>query len=303
MQQCSGLQGNSRGCTGIKNAQMLSYPPTLDELKAAFISENPECTKFKDVVVNMYNPVIIPVPFEDHGQIIQPICMQLNHKNYDKWMMYIRKQSEAISKEANVGYSSYSPPGLSHDGLYNGLWVTIYQYQKLCACPSITPEARIQRERTRELNRLKEAEKQKEEQVKRAADLKKSKEEEEKKRKDLEQFHLDLANAKEWASQRIQLEKEEVVAKNENLAATRKDVENKELVISHKKHKERLERILTLTKYRNFTQSEADAILAYIYPVAGFNKDTLVALKALNRYATSNGIRVEDAITVIKELV
>ena len=166
---------------------------------------------------------------------------------------------------------------------------------------------RIQRERTRELNRLKEEKKQKEERIKRAADLKKSKEEEEKKRKDLEQFHLDLANAKEWASQRIQLEKEEVVAKNEKLAAyrdaTRKDVENKELVISHKKHKERLERILTLTKYGNFTQLEADAILAYIYPVAGFNKDTLVALKALNRYATSNGIRVEDAITVIKELV
>jgi hypothetical protein len=46
---------------------------------------------------------------------------------------------------------------------------------------------------------------------------------------------------------------------------------------------------------------EAEAILARLYPTKGYTKDTLLALKALNSYAATNGIRVEDAIIVITE--
>lgn len=50
-----------------------------------------------------------------------------------------------------------------------------------------------------------------------------------------------------------------------------------------------------------FTQKETEAVLGHINPKAGYTRDTMVALQTLNRYAKDQGIRVEDAITVIKE--
>ncbi len=52
-----------------------------------------------------------------------------------------------------------------------------------------------------------------------------------------------------------------------------------------------------------FTQQEAEAVLAHIFSSEPYQKNTLLALQALNRYAREKGIRVEDAITVIQEWV
>jgi hypothetical protein len=50
-----------------------------------------------------------------------------------------------------------------------------------------------------------------------------------------------------------------------------------------------------------FTDAEAEAVITHINPAKGYTKNTLLALQALNRYSTMNGIRVEDAMMVLAE--
>ena len=61
------------------------------------------------------------------------------------------------------------------------------------------------------------------------------------------------------------------------------------------------EKISGLASRASITNQEADAVLAHIYNSKGYTKDTLLALKVINRYATENSIRVEDAVTVLRE--
>jgi hypothetical protein len=75
--------------------------------------------------------------------------------------------------------------------------------------------------------------------------------------------------------------------------------------IYHKEEEARLvkysNRISALATKISFNVHESEAILAHLYPSDNFKKDTLLALKALNRFANENGIRVEDAVVVIRE--
>jgi hypothetical protein len=64
---------------------------------------------------------------------------------------------------------------------------------------------------------------------------------------------------------------------------------------------QRSNRISALATKTSFTEQESEAILAHLQISCGFKKDTLLALKALNRFANENGIRVEDAVVVIRE--
>jgi len=51
------------------------------------------------------------------------------------------------------------------------------------------------------------------------------------------------------------------------------------------------------------TEQEAEAVLAHLDPSSKFKKDTLLALKIFNKFATEHKIRVEDAITVFREYI
>jgi hypothetical protein len=76
--------------------------------------------------------------------------------------------------------------------------------------------------------------------------------------------------------------------------------------IAEQKHEAamaRCQKVSALATRLLITQQEAEALCAHIQPTGGYQKDTLVALQVLNRYATQNGIRVTDAITVISEMV
>ena len=61
--------------------------------------------------------------------------------------------------------------------------------------------------------------------------------------------------------------------------------------------------ISALATDASFTQQEAEAVLAHTRPSEQYEKNTLLALQTLNRYAAAKGIRVEDAITVIQDWV
>lgn len=50
-------------------------------------------------------------------------------------------------------------------------------------------------------------------------------------------------------------------------------------------------------------EDEAEFILAYLTPNSGYRKCTLAALQTINRLAAGWQIRVEDAITVLREYV
>ena len=61
-----------------------------------------------------------------------------------------------------------------------------------------------------------------------------------------------------------------------------------------------------LVAKHGLTLSEAEAVLShYCHPrhPSSFPKDTLTALRAINGFAAKNGIRFEDAVTVLKEMV
>ena len=69
--------------------------------------------------------------------------------------------------------------------------------------------------------------------------------------------------------------------------------------------RERLRRDALVTKH-GLTPSEAEAVLAHFgaakySPKISFPKDTLTALRVINGFAAKNGIRFEDAETVLRE--
>jgi hypothetical protein len=48
-------------------------------------------------------------------------------------------------------------------------------------------------------------------------------------------------------------------------------------------------------------QYEAEAIVAYLYPKAGYNQNKLLALQVINRYARQNRITRQDAEDMLRD--
>jgi hypothetical protein len=63
----------------------------------------------------------------------------------------------------------------------------------------------------------------------------------------------------------------------------------------------RARKISALAEKERLTSQEAEAVLAYVNPKGGYQKNTLTALQVINRYASACGIRPEDAIVVLRE--
>ena len=65
----------------------------------------------------------------------------------------------------------------------------------------------------------------------------------------------------------------------------------------------RTSKICTLAEKERITSQEAEAVLSHLSPAAGYQKDTRLALQVINRYAAEAGVRVEDAVTILREYV
>jgi hypothetical protein len=82
-------------------------------------------------------------------------------------------------------------------------------------------------------------------------------------------------------------------------AAAAEKTAKMEAAVARKLGQERLCRDALVTKH-GLTSSEAEAVLAH-FGKGSFPKDTLTALRVINGFAAKNGIRFEDAETVLRE--
>jgi len=198
----------SRGSGQDLRGPQLSYPPTLDELKNRFVYEHPGCT-FTEVPTNSisgYSFPKIPVPFEDGGWVGWK-GTAFTARNLGSWANFLNERSRSIASEAGVSVPSYSPEGFTTGGIYNAAWWAIHNYSLLCKNPSVTPAAKLERARMRELARLKEEERIQEANRQRVIAAEKEKQEAEKRQREIFQHEEDLSNVKEWAVKKIQEEK------------------------------------------------------------------------------------------------
>ena len=200
-------QGMSRGSAGSCGPQV-SYPPTLEELKSLFIYKNPGCTftEMPTYSVDGYVFPKIPVPFEDGGWVGWK-GTAFTPKNLNAWANFLSERSLSIASEAGVSVPSFSPKGFTTGGIYNAAWWAIHNYTLLCKDPSVTPEAKLERARMRELTRLKEVERNQEANRQRIVAEEKAKQEAEKRQRDIFQHQEDISNITEWAVKKMEEEK------------------------------------------------------------------------------------------------
>jgi len=210
---------------------MMSYPPTLDELRASFIAKHPGC-RFVNVGGMLYCPVE-PVTTDQHGRYTGP-----NEKGqrYGEWLNYLIEQGALLAKEAGIVSLPVRAPMTMEP--YRRLRVEEWYYSTLCMDPQFAPAAHLER---RDSDRT---------------------------------FQQDIVH-------------------------TPRGVDY--LYDSYRRMQYRSGKIAMIAERTAMTPVEAEAVLARLYPTIGYKKDTLLALKALNAYAATHGIRVEDAITVITE--
>lgn len=269
---------------------MTSYPPTLDELRATFISEHPGYT-FVNVGPGAQLCPVEPATKDQFGRIT-PAGPNEGGERHGQWITYLMSQGNLLVQEA--GIVSLPGRGVYSQDRYRYLYIEESYYYSLCRDPKLTPAARIERERQRELAKLREQEqKERAEKLTRETAERAAKAEEERKETALK-FQQDLASAKEWSVAIMQKQYDAATA------ATVAKTES-ELVESYRRTQQRASKISMIAEQTSMSLVEAEAVLARLYPTKGYIKDTLLALKALNSYAAANGIRVEDAITVITE--
>lgn len=288
---------------------MESYPPTFAELRASFLATRPgyafgtadsgafcplEPVGYRDICGQLITTGNLVGRKDIRGHIITEGQRDSCHdhgERYNEWICYIEKMVVSLATEACISLPKKVQQSIDP---YRRLFVAEEFYREICRNPAITMPARIQRERARELEilRIKDnkehIERQKKISIERAA-----KEEEDRKEK-ISRFEQDLALAKVWASTTR-------IAERDTVASTISKRENDALVESYRTSNICKEKISGLASRASITNQEADAVLAHIYNSKGYTKDTLLALKVINRYATENSIRVEDAVTVLRE--
>jgi hypothetical protein len=72
-------------------------------------------------------------------------------------------------------------------------------------------------------------------------------------------------------------------------------------VAAHSLFKRCHAKLSALASRAGMSQEEAGAVLCHLAPNTGYQKNTLLALQSINRYASINGIRPEDAVIVFRE--
>jgi len=213
------------------------------------------------------------------GSMKRPVTYQ-DGIRCQEWILYIRERAKQLAEEArillpNEGQMSQDP--------FRQLYLVEQVYLEVCRNPELTPAKRLIREEAREATIRMEQE-----------------------RKDRQDKELSLA--KEWAA------KIGWKSRGEPLHAITSglSVEDMRVIGAYRTAIRHSNRLSTFASKTSLTEQEAEAILAYFIPVdntyspdanLGFKKDTLLALKIFNKFATEHKIRVEDAITVFREYI
>jgi hypothetical protein len=260
-----------------------SYPPTLEELLATFLSTRPdyrvapvpaavgaECgpcplepVGSRDVWGNLTTPQQASVP-------------QQNGRRAGEWMKYICDRGLALASEAGV-----TPPKDAQDSCdpWRRLWIRVSWYRELCRNPALTRVARQQREDARVAREAEQA-------TAAAAAVQKAAAE----------------RAARIVYEQERREKQEALAA-ELLAKAAMPPTPEEIAAAdrHRRWIAECAKRDTLITRHGLTPSDAEAVLAHIDSSSSYRKDTLSAIRAINAFARSNGIRFEDAEAVLRE--
>jgi hypothetical protein len=302
------MSSNSSSSSSVE-----SYPPTLEDLRKSFLVLHPEY-EFGILVYKTEGGMEFryQVPKEPVGgtSMCDDPCSDICHARgwrFQEWINYIYNQTKLMATEANVTIALpkesellpqrwtgdiFQPPPIQR------LIRVEDAYFQLCHNPEITPAKRLAREQAPEEKiRIEHAHETE------LAEVKKRRE-------------AELAKAKEWATKigwkcpargplilrGIRYADEDIVMLDAYRIARR-----------HSKQ------ILTLATKASLTKDEAKATMVYIfdkhieknpktppaiiYRYSGYERNALLAVKVLNRFATEHKIRVEDAITVFREYI
>ena len=216
----------------------MSYPPTIDELKSAFIYEHGRAglaflsqgdIRVRGIV--RQTPDIGGIPVTTNLTLLSLSSPRIACKQghmYDGliccctlWLNFLARRIDAIKEEAGLKYFyvAYTNTDSSPQPCFPELAGLFQAYDKLCKDPAVTPKAHLERTRMRELARIKEEERvqlarikeeERVQEINRQLDVaaEKARQEAEKKQRDIFQHQQDLSNVKEWAAQKLKEEKE-----------------------------------------------------------------------------------------------
>ena len=286
---------------------MESYPPTVSDLQASFLSTRPGY-RFDTTYLEK-----LPCPVESVGEknvwggISSSGGLDQNGKRHNEWCGYIGDRGRELATEAGVAIPAWGQ--MSQDP-FRHLSLTLQWYREICRHPAITPAARLAREAGRvqkirlEKERLEKHQEQLEAAVAWAA------KEEEARREAAKHLHMELSSTQEAGRTLIASTPAVKLRIPQGLWSTGPLYEE-DLIRRHRLHmadcrkRDALhmavcsKRDAMVTKH-GLIPSEAEAVLAH-FGSGSFPKDTLAALRTINGFAAKYGIRFKDAETVLRE--
>lgn len=257
---------------------MTSYPPTIAELRAAFIEAHPGC-----VFVPNREGLLTPQEDNDHST-----------RRGQEWINFLNGQRMALALEAGIESQPVAFPMWYGHRLDHAE----ANYAAVTSNPAITPDARLYREREWQYRLLENqrllglyqnkalpygvSPKNIPTIVERAVTaLRQRYRSMTPPLKSMEEFFRLLEGAKSWAVQR---------QTEDNMARQRVAPE----ILAIRRDAPRKEMIDRLSKGEGLPYKESEAVLGYLLPEAGFNENTLLALRVANRYALNAGVAVKD---------
>lgn len=284
------MSSNSSSSSSVE-----SYPPTLEDLCKSFLVLHPdyEFGVAERSPIYPYNPSLY-CPLEPvggvytngnkilygHQPLKRPMCDDMGVRCWE-WIWYIYERAKTIALEAGVELPKDAQD--SKDP-YRRLWIAENMYRELCSNKGVTAEAYYGRQQRICMER-----KQKERQDK------------------------ELAVAREWAAKTGWKSRGESVYTMypRSSGFSEEDARLMQayqsfIRCSREEEAQRIKhsnQIASLATKASLTEQEAEAVLAHLDPSSKFKKDTLLALKIFNKFATEHKIRVEDAITIFREYI
>jgi len=263
---------------------MVSYPPTIDELRAAFLEQHP-------------GYVFAPEPgYPTYTAPQEDVERSGPSPRRQEWINYLNHERVSLALEANIDSQPIDFP-MWHG---NRLEHAIRNYEAICRHPAVTPAARLYREREDRYRGIETGRlltlvqngslpygyspKDIPDIVERAVtNLRYNYRSHSQPVNSMAEFYHHLQNAMAWALER---QKEDEVARTTRPPA---------FPDAHQVNP-RKEKIATLASAERLSVKESEAVLGYILPSSGYNENTLLALQVLNRYAANVGCSVKEAV-------